>query len=138
MRPTATALSALCAVAILAAGCSTPQSHFYTLSRTAPPATAPTAPTALNVSVVVGPVSIPAMVDLPQIVVNTGPNQVTLDEFNRWASPLPNNIARVVAEILQRTGSYVPIFIIASSAYLVALLLVHLLSPRLEPARIDV
>jgi uncharacterized lipoprotein YmbA len=97
MRPTATALSALCAVAILAAGCSTPQSHFYTLSRTATPATAPTA---LNVSVVVGPVSIPAMVDLPQIVVNTGPNQVTLDEFNRWASPLQNNISRVVAENL--------------------------------------
>jgi ACS family hexuronate transporter-like MFS transporter len=47
-------------------------------------------------------------------------------------------IARVVAEILQRTGSYVPIFIIACSAYLVALLLVQLLTPRLEPARIDV
>jgi uncharacterized lipoprotein YmbA len=40
------------------------------------------------------------MVDLPQIVVNTGPNQVTLDEFNRWASPLQNNISRVVAENL--------------------------------------
>jgi uncharacterized lipoprotein YmbA len=97
MRPTATALGALCAVAILAAGCSTPQSHFYTLNRTATPATAPTA---LNVSVVVGPVSIPAVVDLPQIVVNTGPNQVALDEFNRWASPLQSSISRVVAENL--------------------------------------
>ena len=47
-------------------------------------------------------------------------------------------IARVVAEILQRTGSYVPIFIIACAAYLVALLLVQLLTPRLEPARMDV
>ncbi|HEY8188891.1 MAG TPA: MFS transporter [Pyrinomonadaceae bacterium] len=47
-------------------------------------------------------------------------------------------IARVVAEILQRTGSYVPIFVIACSAYLVALLLMQLLTPRLEPARIDV
>jgi uncharacterized lipoprotein YmbA len=45
-------------------------------------------------------VSIPAIVDLPQIVVSAGPNQVTLDEYNRWASPLQNNIARVVAENL--------------------------------------
>jgi ACS family hexuronate transporter-like MFS transporter len=46
-------------------------------------------------------------------------------------------IARLVGEILQRTGSYVPIFIIAASAYLLALLVIHLLAPRLEPARID-
>ena len=38
--------------------------------------------------------------DRPQIVVSTGPNQVRLDEFNRWASPLQNNISRVVAENL--------------------------------------
>ena len=46
-------------------------------------------------------------------------------------------IALVVGEILQRTGSYVPIFIIAGSAYLVALLIVHLLAPKLEPANVD-
>ncbi|MCI0487294.1 MAG: MFS transporter [Blastocatellia bacterium] len=43
-------------------------------------------------------------------------------------------IARMVGEILERTGSYVPIFIIAASAYLLALLVIHLLVPRLEPA----
>jgi uncharacterized lipoprotein YmbA len=85
----------VCAVAVLVAGCASPPSHFYTLSRTA----AASAPT-LNVSVVVGPVSIPAIVDLPQIVVSTGPNQVFLNEFERWASPLQNNISRVVAEDL--------------------------------------
>jgi ACS family hexuronate transporter-like MFS transporter len=46
-------------------------------------------------------------------------------------------IARLVGEILERTGSYVPIFIIAGSAYLVALLVIHLLAPRLEPAKLD-
>ena len=46
-------------------------------------------------------------------------------------------IALLVGEILQRTGSYVPIFIIAGSAYLVALLIVHLLAPKLEPAKVD-
>ena len=45
-------------------------------------------------------------------------------------------IARLVGEILERTGSYVPIFIIAASAYLVALLFFHLLSPRLDPANL--
>ncbi|HUR98064.1 MAG TPA: MFS transporter [Pyrinomonadaceae bacterium] len=45
-------------------------------------------------------------------------------------------IAPLVGYILQRTGSYVPIFIIAASAYLVALLIIHLLAPRLEPAAI--
>jgi len=33
-------------------------------------------------------------------VVATGPNQVRLEEFNRWAAPLQNSIARVVAENL--------------------------------------
>jgi ACS family hexuronate transporter-like MFS transporter len=42
-------------------------------------------------------------------------------------------IAAVIAAILEFTGSYVPIFAIASVAYLVALACVHLLSPRLEP-----
>jgi uncharacterized protein len=92
-------LGALCAVAIFAAGCSTPASRLYTLSR-APVPGAPVAPPLPNITVVVGPVSIPAIVDLPQIVVSTGTNSVSLDEFNRWASPLQSNISRVVAENL--------------------------------------
>jgi uncharacterized protein len=92
-------VSALCAIVFLAAGCSTPTSRFYTLSRGAAPVNAPVASTSA-ISVIVGPVAIPALVDMPQIVLSTGPNQVTVDEFNRWASPLQNNIARVVAENL--------------------------------------
>jgi MFS transporter, ACS family, aldohexuronate transporter len=45
-------------------------------------------------------------------------------------------IAKITGYVLQFTGSYVPVFIIAASAYLLALGMVHLLSPRLEPARI--
>ncbi len=74
---------------------STPPARFFTLSATAPPAT-----TTSTLSVAVGPVSVPAVVDRPQIVVNIGPNQVRLEEFNRWAAPLQNNIARAVAENL--------------------------------------
>ncbi|HLM58234.1 MAG TPA: MFS transporter [Pyrinomonadaceae bacterium] len=46
-------------------------------------------------------------------------------------------IALIVGAILERTGSYVPIFIIAASAYLFALLVIHLLAPRLEPANLE-
>ncbi|MGE0173958.1 MAG: MFS transporter [Oligoflexales bacterium] len=43
----------------------------------------------------------------------------------------------VVGEILQRTKSYMPIFIVAGSAYLVALLIIHFLAPRMELAQVD-
>ena len=42
-------------------------------------------------------------------------------------------IAIVVGEILQRTGSYVPIFFMAGFAYLAALAIIHLLVPSLDP-----
>jgi MFS transporter, ACS family, aldohexuronate transporter len=45
-------------------------------------------------------------------------------------------IAKITGYILQTTGSYLPVFIIAGTTYLVTLALVHALSPRLEPARV--
>jgi ACS family hexuronate transporter-like MFS transporter len=41
--------------------------------------------------------------------------------------------SKVVGYILQETGSYVPIFVVAASAYLLALAVIHALVPRLEP-----
>ncbi len=45
-------------------------------------------------------------------------------------------IATLVGHVLQWSGSYMVPFLIAGSAYLVALGTIHLLSPKLEPARI--
>jgi MFS transporter, ACS family, hexuronate transporter len=45
-------------------------------------------------------------------------------------------IAEIVGHVLQWTGSYMVPFFIAASAYLSALLFIHLLSPKLLPARI--
>ena len=42
-------------------------------------------------------------------------------------------IAKITGWVLQTTGSYVTVFLIAGSAYLLALLIVHLLVPRMEP-----
>ena len=46
-------------------------------------------------------------------------------------------IATFIGFLLQSTGSYLPVFLMAGSAYLSALLVVHLLVPRLEPARLE-
>jgi ACS family hexuronate transporter-like MFS transporter len=43
-------------------------------------------------------------------------------------------ISKTTGYVLQSTGSYVAIFMIAGCAYLVALLIIHLLAPRLAPA----
>jgi ACS family hexuronate transporter-like MFS transporter len=45
-------------------------------------------------------------------------------------------VSKAVGYILQRTGSYVPVFIMAGLTYLVAFCFVQLLAPRLEPARV--
>jgi MFS transporter, ACS family, aldohexuronate transporter len=45
-------------------------------------------------------------------------------------------LSLIVGEVLQRTGKYDALWVIAGSAYLVTWGLIHLLSPRLEPARL--
>ncbi len=45
-------------------------------------------------------------------------------------------IAKVTGYVLQVTGSYTTVLMIAGGAYLVALAVVHILTPRLEPARL--
>src|SRR6202161_4573113 len=52
---------------------------------------------ATAVSVLVGPVTIPAAVDQPEFVVQVAANRVDVDEFNRWVAPLGDGIARAAA-----------------------------------------
>jgi uncharacterized lipoprotein YmbA len=80
-------------VVLTVAGCASAPSRFYTLNSTATGDGA----TNSDVAVIVGPVSIPAEVDRPQFTVQVSPNRVAVDEFNRWAAPLGDNIARAVA-----------------------------------------
>jgi uncharacterized protein len=82
-------------VALGAAGCASAPSQFYKLNATATLASDGTTNT--NYVVIVGPVTIPAEVDRPQFTVQVEPNVVALDEFNRWAEPLNDNIASAVA-----------------------------------------
>ena len=87
--------------ALLFTGCSgsSQKAEFYTLnsiSSTQPDGRIATA--GQPVSIGIGPVTIPEVLDRPQIVTRTGPNKLQIDEFHRWAGRLDEDIARVVAE----------------------------------------
>src|SRR5262249_41155389 len=57
----------------------------------------PDGASSVQTAVMVEPVSVPAAVDQPQIVVQVAPNRVEVEEFDRWDAPLSDNIARAVA-----------------------------------------
>ena len=93
----ATALTGtVCVITAFLTACATPPpTRFYTLTATAAPAATPSA-----LVVAVGPVTLPATVDRPEIVVSAGRNELRPDDFHRWASPLQDNFSRVIAEDL--------------------------------------
>jgi uncharacterized lipoprotein YmbA len=85
---------ALLLVMILA-GCGSPlQERFYSLNSSGMPEPAAHRPA---YRVAVGPVTLPALVDRPQIVLLAGANRVTFAEESRWAEPLKDSIPRVIA-----------------------------------------
>lgn len=91
-------LAAALLVATALAGCgSSPKSAFYTLSSGAAPQQEPGA---APFSVAIGAVTVPDMVDRPQLVTRAAANQVTINEFARWAEPLKSEIPRVIADNL--------------------------------------
>jgi uncharacterized lipoprotein YmbA len=95
MNPTLQGI--VCGFMVMAlSACASAPSHFYTLTSTQ---VAPAGPNSMA-SVAIGPVSVPESVNRPEIVVQVGPNEVALDEFNRWAGPLPAEIQRVLMENL--------------------------------------
>jgi len=82
-------------LAVSLGGCAnSPAPSFYRLM---PDATLTTMGTSVPLYVVVNPVTIPGLVDRPQIVVSLAGNQVWPNEFQRWAEPLKGNIQRTIA-----------------------------------------
>lgn len=98
--PKSMQLAAVLAAAVLAGCGSSPKANFYTLSSAAPPPQAPAATASYRIAI--GAVTVPDVIDRPQIVTRTGANQVTIDEFARWAEPLQGEIPRVIAANLSR------------------------------------
>src|SRR5258708_4384373 len=83
----------------LVGGCaSSPQASFYTLSPERPQDHADTgAPAGAPAAITISSVTIPDIVDRPQLVLRVAANQVSLDEFARWADSLKSQIRQVIA-----------------------------------------
>ena len=60
------------------------------------------AATTAGATIAVGPVTLPELVDRPQLVVRVAPNRVEILESQRWAESLHSEIPRVIAEDLGR------------------------------------
>ncbi|GAA4016183.1 PqiC family protein [Actimicrobium antarcticum] len=90
----------LTATALLCACASPPAEHFYTLDAVAHGS--PPAPGNSALSIRLGPVNLPEMVDRPQLVLRSGPNEVRLMEARRWAESLRSAIPRVIGSNLKR------------------------------------
>jgi uncharacterized protein len=100
MRSLCTWIVTAC-LAVAAAGCSrSPRVTFYTLESGAQVETA--AAVAAVPAVAVGPVTLPEVVDRPQLVVRVAANRVEILETHRWAEPLKSEIPRLIAENLRR------------------------------------
>jgi uncharacterized protein len=86
---------------LTAGGCASQPSQFYLLSAMPSTESASSATSGQHGPTIgVGPVTLPRYVDRPQIVTRTGPYELTLAEFDRWAEGLDANFSRVLAENL--------------------------------------
>lgn len=95
------AVLALAAALLLGAACSrSPRVTYYNLT---PGGVLPAAvQQPFSSSVVVGPVTIPEVVNRPQLVVRQAPNRVAVLESHRWAEPLKDELPRLMAEDVGR------------------------------------
>lgn len=97
--------AALLVVTVLLPGCGSfdpkpDPSRFFTLSPLLQPEFdgGKTSGPASGISFGVGPVTLPGYLDREEIVVRMAQNRLRLLEYDRWAEPLDENIARVVSQ----------------------------------------
>ncbi len=82
-------------------GCSFSQpSRFYRLSPSSLEEIQDLNPTAQNKTVSVGPVTIPVVLNRPQIATLSGKNNVIISEYDRWAGSLNDNLVRTLTDNL--------------------------------------
>ena len=75
-------------------GCASPKPTFYSLNATPIPQATPAAK---STRIMVGPVTLPAIYDRPQLVMKNANNTVQAYEYHRWAGSLKGDIADVVS-----------------------------------------
>ncbi len=86
---------------MITAGCSrSPRVTLYTLTPLAEETTVTASQAAPIVSI--APITLPELLDRPQIVINQSGSQVQLLESHRWAEPLKTALPRTLAENMTR------------------------------------
>ena len=75
-------------------GCASPTPTFYSFNAIPIPQAIPAAK---STRIMVGPVTLPAIYDRPQLVMKNANNTVQAYEYHRWASSLKGDIADVVS-----------------------------------------
>ena len=94
-------MAVLAAGLALLAGCADSQpTRFYTLSALTDAPGGKPPKTLADLTVGVGPVTLPPYLDRPQLVTRAGDNRVVLADIDSWAEPLQGMFARVLAENL--------------------------------------
>jgi len=103
MRITGCAMALLVAGAL--AGCvplkRTPEPRFFALRPVAESPANPASNAAGSGIVGVLPVSLPGFLERPQLVAWSGPGEVRVNEFLRWAEPLDASVQRVLSDDLE-------------------------------------
>jgi uncharacterized lipoprotein YmbA len=98
---TSLAILAVLAAALTLAGCANGQpTRFYTLSALADAPGGTLRANLPELTVGVGPVTLPPYLDRPQLVTRVGGNRMVLADFDSWVEPMPGMFARVLAENL--------------------------------------
>ncbi len=107
MRIVTPSTSVLAAVVVLGTaacigGRASPATQHYVLSPVVEAPPGRTASPAVPLVVGVGPVTLPAYLDRPQMVLRPAPDRIEITEFEQWGEPLRNGVTRVVAVNLAR------------------------------------
>lgn len=101
-RSTTVALVALGALTGCVSLKRTPEARFFALRPVAETPPAVSAAASAEIAIVgVLPVSLPGSLARPQLVAWSGPGEVRIDEFLRWAEPLDSSVQRVLSENLE-------------------------------------
>jgi hypothetical protein len=97
-------LLACAAVALLLTGClgpgTTRPTRLFVLNATVTPPAAGVEATDLRLGV--GRITLPELLNRPQILTRTSANKVRMADFSQWAEPLEQSIPRVLSENLSR------------------------------------
>jgi len=95
-------LLVLCAIGLLCACATSRPDHFYILSAqpqaAAQPASTPTTPVVLKVT-------LPSLVDRPEMILNTSSDGVRVLEHERWGAPLADLVLQTLGQNIERRRS---------------------------------